>query len=90
VTGLHEAIESRLRAVLPVVEMDLWDESDAHKGHAGARGGGGHFHLRVVSPVFEGKARLARHRLVYDALQEWIPARIHALSIDARSPSESE
>jgi BolA protein len=40
--------------------------------------------------VFEGKARLARHRLVYDALQEWIPARIHALSIDARSPSESE
>ncbi|MFM1880753.1 MAG: hypothetical protein RLZZ344_987 [Pseudomonadota bacterium] len=87
---LAEAIESRLREELPVVTLDLWDESEAHKGHAGARDGGGHFHLRLVSPAFEGKARIARHRLVYDALQEWIPARIHALSIDARSPSESE
>ena len=84
----HE-IEAQLRQAIPVLALDLWDESDAHKGHAGAQAGGGHFHLRLVSPDFEGKGRLARHRLVYDALQQWIPARIHALSIDARSPSES-
>jgi BolA protein len=87
---ITQEIEARLRQAIPVVALDLWDESEAHKGHAGAKGGGGHFHLRLVSPVFEGKGRLARHRVVYDALQQWIPARIHALSIDARSPSESE
>jgi BolA protein len=42
-----------------------------------------------VSAVFAGKNRVARHRLVYDPLSDWIPARIHALSIDARDPSES-
>jgi len=88
--SFSQEIEARLRQAIPVVALDLWDESEAHKGHAGAQSGGGHFHLRLVSPVFEGKGRLARHRVVYDALQQWIPARIHALSIDARSPSESE
>jgi BolA family transcriptional regulator, general stress-responsive regulator len=87
---LRNEIEARLRAALPIAQVDVWDESEAHKGHAGARGGGGHFHLRLVSAAFDGKGRLARHRLVYDALSQWIPARIHALSIDARSPSESE
>lgn len=89
-SSLSALIEARLKEAITVVSIDLWDESEDHKGHAGAASGGGHFHLRLVSPAFEGKGRLARHRLVYDALSDWMPARIHALSIDARSPSESE
>lgn len=84
-----QEIESRVRDAIPVVEISVRDDSHMHRGHAGAREGGGHFHLTVVSSAFEGRNRLARHRLVYDCLGDWIPARIHALSIDARTPSES-
>ncbi|MEY4013520.1 MAG: hypothetical protein RLZZ290_384 [Pseudomonadota bacterium] len=87
-TSISEAIEARLRAHLRVTELTLRDDSAAHHGHAGAAAGGGHFELLIVSPDFEGKTRVGRHRLVYDALSDWMPARIHALSIDARTPSE--
>jgi BolA protein len=82
-------IETRLRAAMPDAVISVRDDSAKHHGHEGARAGGGHFHVTVVSPSFDGKGRLARHRLVYDPLSDWIPARIHALSIDARTPSES-
>ena len=68
--------------------FQLHDDSQAHKGHAGASSGGGHFDLMLVSPAFEGLNRVRRHQLVYDALSDLLPTRIHALSIDARSPSE--
>ncbi|MFM1859922.1 MAG: BolA family protein [Burkholderiaceae bacterium] len=89
-SALHmsQAIEARLRERLRVIELTLRDDSAAHHGHAGAAQGGGHFELFIVSPDFEGKTRVSRHRLVYDALSDWMPARIHALSIDARTPSE--
>ena len=82
-------IEQRLRTAFPVQTIEVRDDSAKHHGHAGAQAGGGHFHVTIVSSVFAGKNRLARHRLVYDPLSDWIPARIHALSIDARDPSES-
>lgn len=82
-------IESRLRAAIVLESIHVRDDSAKHHGHAGAKAGGGHFHVTLVSAAFEGKSRLARHRLVYDPLSDWIPARIHALSIDARTPSES-
>lgn len=82
-------IEARLKAALKIDSLDVRDDSAKHHGHEGAKAGGGHFHIKVVSSAFEGKSRLARHRLVYDPLSDWIPARIHALSIDARAPSES-
>jgi BolA protein len=85
---LPEEIEARLRARLEIEAFQLHDDSQAHKGHAGAASGGGHFDLMLVSPVFEGLSRVRRHQLVYDALSELLPTRIHALSIDARSPSE--
>ena len=85
---IHE-FEARLRAALPIASLTVRDDSAKHHGHAGAVAGGGHFHVSVVSSAFAGKGRLARHRLVYDPLCDWIPARIHALSIDARDPSES-
>lgn len=84
-----QEIKDRLLAALPSANIEVRDDSAKHKGHAGAQTGGGHFHVIAISTAFEGKSRLARHRLVYDPLSDWIPARIHALSIDARTPSES-
>jgi len=82
-------IEARLTDRFPQATIQVRDDSAQHHGHAGAAAGGGHFHVTIVSEAFVGKSRLARHRLVYDPLSDWIPARIHALSIDARTPSES-
>lgn len=84
-----QEIEARVKAALPDAIVSVRDDSAKHHGHEGAKAGGGHFHVTVVSPSFAGLGRLARHRLVYDPLSDWIPARIHALSIEARTPSES-
>ncbi|NBT34686.1 MAG: BolA family transcriptional regulator [Betaproteobacteria bacterium] len=85
---LREEIEARLNEVFSPDWLAVWDDSESHRGHAGAASGGGHFIVTIQSDVFVGKSRIQRHRLVYDAVSDWIPARIHALSIDARCPSE--
>ena len=84
-----EAIRARLLAALPDALLDLVDESHLHAGHAGAQGGAGHFRVRVVSTAFAGLRTVARHRLVYDAVRDWMPERIHALAIEARTPDEA-
>lgn len=84
-TGITaSAIEGRLRELLSPTKLEVLDESAAHAGHAGADGSGfgTHFRVRISSPSFEGKPRLARHRLVYDALQEFIDQGLHALAIE--------
>ena len=80
-------IENTLRAALQPLELSITDDSHLHAGHAGARAGG-HYTVRIVSPAFEGLSRVARHRLVYDALQGLIQNGIHALAIQAHSPNE--
>ncbi|MGB5718719.1 MAG: BolA family protein [Gammaproteobacteria bacterium] len=65
------------------------DESARHAGHAGAASGGGHFIVNIVSPAFEDKTLIQRHRLVYDAVGDIMHSEIHALSIQARTPQES-
>ncbi|HEX2541182.1 MAG TPA: BolA family protein [Caldimonas sp.] len=80
-------IEACLRQALPAESLVVEDDSHLHAGHAGAREGR-HFSVRICSPRFEGLSRVARHRLVYDALQGLIPLGIHALAIDARAPSQ--
>lgn len=82
-----ETMKERLAALDPV-ELEIIDDSARHAGHAGARGGGGHFRLVIVSPRFAGLATMARHRLVYDALGTLMDRQIHALSIIARAPTE--
>jgi BolA protein len=64
--------------------VEVLDESAQHAGHAGANasGSGSHFRVRIASPLFTGKSRVARHRLVYDALQEFMAAGVHALAIE--------
>ncbi len=83
-------IEARLRAALdPVTVLRLRDDSAHHAGHAGAREGG-HYYLEIVSPRFAGLPRVARHRLVYDALADLMKKGIHALAIEARAPDEQQ
>ena len=82
------AIEARLQSVLQPTALQVVDESADHAGHAGANaeGAGTHFRVRVASPLFAGKSRVARHRLVYDALQNFIDQGLHALAIEIIEP----
>lgn len=81
-------IDAAVRAALQPAALEVVDDSHLHAGHAGAREGR-HFTVRVTAARFNGLSRLARHRLIYDALQLLIPRGIHALAIEARSPDES-
>ncbi len=85
---LHAAMTRALTEQLAPSALELVDDSAAHAGHAGARSGA-HFNLRIISARFDGMARIARHRLVYDALRPWMAEGVHALAIDARTPSEA-
>ena len=84
VRRMHELLHHSLAPE----QLEITDDSARHAGHAGARGGAGHFIVRIVSDRFEGLRPLARHRLVYAALAEMMPAEIHALTIDARTPGD--
>jgi BolA family transcriptional regulator, general stress-responsive regulator len=77
-----------LLAGLDPISLDIIDESHKHAGHAGAREGGGHFVLNIVSRQFAGKNTVARHRMIYSALQPMMKQEIHALTIQAQAPDE--
>ncbi len=79
-----EAIRAALQAAFAPQVLEIRDDSHRHAGHAGARDGRGHFHVRIVSEAFAGMAPLARHRAIYAALGMLMQTDIHALSIDAR------
>ena len=83
-----DMIREKLTTALAPEQLDIIDESHLHAGHPGARGGGGHFNVTIVSAAFEGKNLLARHRMVYDALGDAMKSEIHALSIKAHTPKE--
>jgi BolA protein len=68
--------------------LEVIDNSAAHAGHAGARSGGGHYHVTIVAEVFEGRSLVQRHQLIYNALGDMMKQQIHALGINALSPSE--
>ena len=80
-------IEQSLAALEPDL-LEIYDESGEHVGHAGARDGGGHYQLLIVSKQFDGKNAVARHRLVYQALAVMMQRQIHALAITALTPAE--
>ena len=84
-TGITaEALHARLAELLAPTRLEVIDESAAHAGHAGADGSGSgtHFRVRIASPLFAGKTPVARHRLVYDALHEFLDRGLHALAIE--------
>ncbi len=82
-------IEQQLSERLTPTVLEVLDESAAHAGHAGAnaQGFGSHFRVRIASPAFEGKSRVACHRLVYDAMQNFIDQGLHALAIEIIKPT---
>lgn len=79
-----QQLDQRLRETLQPTLLEVLDESYQHNGHAGANGTGfgTHFRVRITSPLFTGKSPVARHRLVYDALQDFIDQGVHALAIE--------
>jgi stress-induced morphogen len=68
--------------------VEITDDSHLHVGHAGARDGRGHFTVLIVSDKFRDQSRLARHRLVYEALDSLLKTDIHALRIKAYARDE--
>ncbi|SAK63506.1 BolA-like protein [Caballeronia temeraria] len=80
-------LEARLNATLQPQSVHIDDDSAAHAGHAGAAAGS-HYTVTIVAECFAGKARVARHRLVYDALAEEMRRGVHALAIRAYTPQE--
>ncbi len=88
--SVAEQIRARLDALQPE-RIELLDESEQHRGHAGYRAGGGtHWRLTIVARAFAGKPTVARHRMVYQALGELMQHPIHALAITARAPDEKD
>ncbi|MGH8150524.1 MAG: BolA family protein [Steroidobacteraceae bacterium] len=81
------ALRAALERQLAPAELLIEDESAFHADHAGAREGG-HFRVRVVSDRFRGLPRLARHRLVYEAVAPLLGRGVHALAIEAHTADE--
>ncbi len=82
-----EMIRQHINDALAPVSLEIIDDSHKHAGHASA-GGAGHFSVNIVAEVFAGKNLIQRHRLVYDAVSDLMQTHIHALSIQAKSPTE--
>lgn len=87
-TDFETQLREKLAALNPI-RVELIDDSALHAGHEGAKSGGGHYRLLVVSAAFTGISTLARHRLVYNAVGDLMHQRIHALSIKSLAPNEA-
>lgn len=81
-------VRERLVRAFPDARIEVADDSHRHAGHAGAAGGAGHYTVEIASNAFHELKPIARHRLVYDALADWMPDRVHALSIRATLPAD--
>ena len=81
--SISEEMRARLEEAFDPRELDILDESESHRGHAGYQEGGeSHWRITIRSDAFAGQSRLARHRAVHDALGASIISRIHALALD--------
>ena len=83
----YNLLAERLQALAPT-QLDIFDESHLHAGHAGNKGGASHFRATIVAECFNNKPVIAQHRLVYDLLRDLIPFPIHALALTTRAPSK--
>jgi BolA family transcriptional regulator, general stress-responsive regulator len=84
-----ERLREKLIARFAPVQLSIEDESHLHAGHAGAAGGQSHYRVRIVAEEFRGMTALARHRLVYAAVEDMLRHDIHALAIEALPPPTS-
>ena len=89
IMSTRDAIINKLREAFVPESLDVADESHLHEGHAGHRPGGEtHFRLYIVSPAFEGKSRIERHRMINATLAQELAGSVHALAIHAHGPGE--
>ena len=89
--AVANAIDNKLRARFAPARLAIEDESSRHRGHAGHREGGeSHFRVEIVSAAFEGQSRIARQRLVYQALKDELDAGLHALALTTLTPAEDK
>ena len=87
-TDRVKAIEALLSDAFSPDALQVKDQSHLHAGHEGAKSGGGHFDVRIVSDAFAGQKPLQRHRMVFEALDSLMTSEIHALRITAKTPEE--
>ena len=86
---IQHTITNKLREAFAPESLDVTDESHLHEGHAGhAPGGQTHFRVYIVSPAFQGKSRIERHRMINATLSSELAGSVHALAIHAKSPGE--
>ena len=86
----RDIIINKLREAFLPESLDVADESHLHEGHAGHRPGGEtHYRVYIVSPAFEGKSRVERHRMINVALAQELAQTVHALTIHAQAPGEA-
>jgi BolA protein len=81
-------VEAALRRGFDPVHLEIEDQTHRHAGHEGAKSGGSHYRVTIVSDRFRGLSRIERHRVFYDALGEMMGGEIHALAVRARTPEE--
>ena len=78
-----QKIEAALQGAFDPKVLEVVDDSEAHRGHAGYQDGGeSHFNVHVESEAFQGLSRIARHRAVHAAIGPDLIGRIHALALD--------
>jgi BolA protein len=83
-------MREKLQRTFQPTRLDVINESHLHAGHRTSPGTGeSHFRVLMVSPLFAGKSRLQRHRLVNEALAAELRGKVHALALDLRAPGES-
>jgi len=88
---IAERIHSKLRAAFVPLRLEIQDDSAKHSGHSGAREGGeSHFSVTIVSDAFAGLSRIARQRLVNQALKDELAGPVHALSLKTLTPDEAD
>ncbi len=88
-TTRAQRLRERLQSRFAPAQLSVEDESHLHEGHAGAAGGQSHFRVRIVSEAFRGMPSVARHRLIYAAVDDLLKSDIHALAIEALPPDKS-
>jgi len=90
ITDREQQIRQCLEVRFQPTKLLLKDQTHLHEGHEGTKEGKGHFDITIVSDAFNGKSRIERHRMVYDALGSLVQTDIHALRIKAHTPSERQ
>lgn len=84
-----EIIKQKLNETLKPELIEIIDNSAAHAGHSGAKNGGGHYNVTIVADIFNDKTLVQRHQLIYQVLGDLMKNKIHALGINALTPSEN-